>query len=107
MNIPDVVELLKQNGVIRTESAVKFIAKKYGLYNKSDSPRPGLDTKIVSRFVKISSSPLRVAEIARGAGTTYSKVNYYILKHRIAVVKEFGVTLLKNKKDIEYVKSFL
>lgn len=107
MNIPDVVELLKQNGIIRTESAIKFIAKKHGLYNKSDSTRPGLDSKKVATFVTVASSPLRITEVARKSGTTYSKVNYYILKHRIAVVKEFGVTLFKNKEDVKYVKSFL
>lgn len=107
MNIPEVVALLESKGVARTESAIKFIASKHGLYNEGNSPRPGLDPKKVKQYVDVASSSLRVAEIARTMGVTYSKVNYYILKHRITTVKLYGIALFRNKKDAEYVKSFL
>ena len=107
MNAAEVVELLKNKGIIRTQSAIKRAATKYNLYNDVDSPRPGLDPKKISRFVNAVCSPLRVSKIAHEAGCSYSKVNYYIMKYRIATRKEFGIILLKNKKDLSYVKSNL
>lgn len=107
MNAGEVVKLLKEKGMVRSEATVKYLAAKYKLYNDVDSPRPGLNPKKIKKLIKVLSSSHRVAEIARSSGVSYSKVNYYILKYRIPTIKEFGVMLIRSKKDVEYVKSLL
>lgn len=108
MNAADVVKLLEEKDVKRSVSSIWNAAHKYNLYNSKDkSLRSGLDPKKMKDWVGVVTSPLRVAEIARQSDTTYSKVNYYIMKYKIPTVKTYGVHLLKNKKDLNYVKSFL
>lgn len=108
MNAADVVKLLEKKGITRSESSIKYIARKYGLYLSEDpASRTGLDPKKVQVLVGVLSSPLRVAEIARQCSVTYSHINYYIMKYKVPVRKICGISVLKNKKDLDYVKSFL
>jgi len=108
MNAADVVRLLSAGGIKRSESSIKYIAHKYDLYNSRElSIRSGLDPCKIKKLVGALTSPLRVAAIAHNASVSYSKVNYYIMKYKIPTVKIYGTILLKNKKDLDYVKSFL
>lgn len=107
MNAKDVVVLLKEKGVERTEAAIKYIGTKFDLYNDNGKARPGIDPKKADKLIAVLTSPNRVAEIAKDCNCSYSRVNYYILKHHIATEKIFGNVVIKDKKDTEYVKNIL
>lgn len=109
MNAGEVVTLLNYRGITKKQETIKYLASKYDLYNeKTDENKyPGLDRVKMTRLIDAMSSDLRIAEIARQSGSTLSRVHYYINRERIDTEKVYGISLLKNKKDVERVKSFL
>ena len=105
MKVKEAVEYLKSKGIIRSEGAIKYISSKHDL--KDPENNRSLDPKKIELLGEVLSSPLRVAEVARSCSTLYSNVNYYILKNKIETEQIFGVTLFKNKKDMEQCQKIL
>lgn len=109
MNAGDVVKLLKDKDIVRTEASVKFLAHKYNMYltRTNLTPRPGLDPAKAKDLVKVLSSNLLLANIAATMDVSLSQVDYYIKKGYIHTKTQYGRKLLKNEKDLEYVRTQL
>jgi hypothetical protein len=110
MNAGDVVKLLEQEGIVRTESSIKFLASKFNLYkdvDKSVEPYPGFDPEKVADLVRVFTSPLLLTSIASLKGVSRDKVNYICLSRYIPLEKRYGKVMLKNEGDLERVYSEL
>lgn len=106
MTIADARGYLIVQGCTRTEGAIKYLSKKYDLHFDNPLKSRSLDPSKIKLLGEVLTSPLRVAEVARIAGTAYSAVNYFILKHKIETERKYGVMLFKHEKDsIECLKN--
>ena len=105
MNAGEVVKLLEGYGIKRTESGIKYIAKKYNLYlpKTEKTPYPGLDPKKVKNLVRVLTSELLLTNIASTKKVRLSQVVYYINTGRIDTVVKYGRRMLKYRKDLQYV----
>lgn len=106
MTIKEARAYLIEKGHTRTEGALKHLVKKYDLHFDNPLKSRSLDPNKIKLLGEVLTSPLRVAEVARISGTSYSTVNYFILKHKIETERKYGVMLFKHEKDsIECLKN--